>query len=199
MANVEKLKQQQAKHHQNVGEKKVLARTGLSPTPADDRTLDELLYDDDTAVVINKASAMEGNRYRIDFKILAIHFLDASQRDLGGVMIPQYSLVGRMLGVDEINCRKWWSNKDEILRQESMLTDHVESMLRVKFNMVLIRAATELENRLIDQGKSDNMSNRDLINLIDRITNKSRLLSNKSTENVETHHKFITPIPDDAK
>ncbi len=126
-------------------------------------------------------------KYTIDEKLLAIAFLDASQREFDGVMVPTYSKISDLLGIPESNLRYYYQHKDIIEQQASVILNDLPRSVAMKISIELLHLIHSLE------GTYDDMSNRDKIQLLNTYITKMRLLIGKSTENVAVNYNPIAP------
>ncbi|MDY0174938.1 MAG: hypothetical protein RBR62_07085, partial [Bacteroidales bacterium] len=78
--------------------------------------------------------------YDLAAKLKALAFLDASQRELDGVLVPQFLENSRELGIPESTLRFWWKKRMEIYRlSEASLTKLPEAVaVRLAFGMLKI-------------------------------------------------------------
>ena len=126
-------------------------------------------------------------KYTIDEKLLAIAFLESTQREFDGVMTPQYSQVSELLGMPPTNLKYYWKNKTIIEQQAKVILDDLPRSVAMKISIELLHLIHSLE------GTYDDMSNRDKIQLLNTYITKMRLLIGKSTENVAVNYNPIAP------
>jgi len=128
--------------------------------------------------------------YDLAAKLKALAFLDASQRELDGVLVPQFLENSRELGIPESTLRFWWKKRMEIYRlSEASLTKLPEAVaVRLAFGMLKI---LDLMDERIENG---HIATRDLIQYFKESASKFRLLTGGSTENF-AHLHYIQPIP----
>lgn len=134
---------------------------------------------------------IQGNEeagYQLDEKMLALAFLDASQRVFNTVLTPEYSKTSKMLDIPESTLRNWWGQKDALDKLANTCMEEFPKIAALRLNTEAVKIITELARR-----GYRNVSTRDLTNLLSQVTSKARLLSGKSTGNIAVGH-FFTPI-----
>ena len=142
--------------------------------------MDEVVYDDEQNILQQKGIG----RYRLDFKLLVLLFLEAFQSDFKGKMTPNYELVSRWFGYPSNTIKNWWANRDKIQKQKSAITDQVMEVVHLRLSSELLRMTETLSKK-----DYDNMKDNDFVNLFNTLINKIRLMSNLSTNNVEHKHQ----------
>ena len=139
-------------------------------------------------------------KFRIDQKHFALMFLETFQKEspITGDMVPMFKYVSNVLGVNYSTLQDWWSKKDEIMEQQSMMMIQGMEYISTNFMVELIRmtqALSTVDYSEMLTGEPADMKN--FITLLNTLVNKLRLLSNQSTTNVAHEHKVQMVIPDD--
>jgi len=152
---------------------------------------------DDLALFTPKSKPGATAKYRMDDKILAIMFLEASQREYEGKFIPNYRKTGETLQIPHHTLMDWWKKKDYLLKQANDLTDKLSNYMIIKMSMECLRILESF-------GREDyiNAKMKDRTFLLNTLIGKMRLLAYKSTENVAHEHRHtgkVALIPREEK
>ena len=143
---------------------------------------------------LNIIPKRETNKYTVDEKLLSISLLEASRRDMDGILTPEYHKMESLLNVPYSTLRNWWKDKDRILKQSEAIVNHIAEAVAVKISIELVHLINSIS------GTYDSMENRDKINLLNSYITKLRLLQGRSTSNIAVKHDYIPPIASpDAK
>ena len=186
----EKIKQKSKSHRQDKELREAVARSkelGLPvrDIPKDKNAMDHLNHMMNSEPMELSALERKGRgKYRLDDKILAIMFLEAFQKDIDGVMTPKFSMVASLLSFPKQTLHDWWKSREDIVSQKSTIVAKGFEYTQVKLMLELMRMTESLSRK-----NYDDMKDKDLINLLNTIINKVRLLGNLSTSNVEHLHK----------
>ena len=127
--------------------------------------------------------------YAIGDKILALGFLDSTQREFNGEMVPEYSKTSQLLIIPESTLRNWWKQQASIYTLGQLALRELPNALSIK----LIGSAFKVIAALEKKGYNT-MGARDLNSLLNTYITKFRLLSGGSTANV-AHAMLPSPIP----
>ncbi len=115
----------------------------------------------------NQISETPQTGWGLDRKLIALSFLDSTQREHDGRMIPKYLEVSREMDIPESTLRHWWLKRDEIKRlADTTIAEYPKATavrLAGHMNMIL----EELERR----GYKD-VSARDLGTFFDKFASK---------------------------
>ena len=144
-----------------------------------DAQVDIVEYDEEAII------AKRGNgKYRLDDKLLSLLFLEVYQKDVGGTMTPNYSLVSRWFGYPRHTLQGWWRDRNKIQKQKASMNDRVMDIVQTRIGAELLRITESFSRTDYDCMKAS-----DKINLLNTYINKIRLMSNLSTNNVEHKHQ----------
>ena len=159
------------------------------------------IFEESKLVWVN-GELVERRIYHITEKINALSFLNASKRYHNGDMIPYYAKVSKDLGIPVQTLRRWWVDREAILKEGS---DHLELAQQVKAAKLSDTFLNVLE-KIDEVVSAGDFEKRDLANLgkvLSIVAQNGRLFENKSTKNVEHKHehrgRVQLTVPDDAK
>jgi hypothetical protein len=122
-------------------------------------------------------------------KILALTFLEAYQRYYDGKWLPNFNEVEELLGIPRSTLHSWWQNKEQILRLQSTVLDTIPSIVASKLAVETLRLVQN-----IALTGYEGMENRDKINLLNTFVTKLRLLTGRSTANVDHKVSGYNPV-----
>ena len=145
----------------------------------DERT-DMVEYDNEQSLIAKRGKG----KYRLDDKLLALLFLEVYQKDMGGKMTPNYSLVSKWFDYPRQTLQGWWETREKIQQQTSSMNDKIMGVIRTRMGAELIRITESFARTDYDA-----MKDSDKIVLFNTLINKIRLMSNLSTNNVEHKHQ----------
>lgn len=129
-------------------------------------------------------------RYPLDTKVLAILFMEGTQKQVDDEMIPAYSVVGRMMGLDPRTLSKWWKQRKEIVAQSDTMTQRLEKYTLLQLSIIVHKLTNQMMNLNLNDVKP-----KDLTVMFSTVFNKLRLLQNRSTSNVAQKHIVDSPLP----
>jgi len=130
-------------------------------------------------------------RYSLGDKLLAITFLETSQRARNGELVPTYEKISQLLEVPATTLQGWWSNKDAITKQ----ADSAVGAMNQAASIGMITEAVKILNsfRKTDWEK---VGIKNKLEALKTLIPNSRLLAGKSTGKFEHEHShFFSPIP----
>lgn len=132
----------------------------------------------------NKEVDLRERGHTINERLEALEFLDANRRVYGGKLIPHYSEVAELLGIDKQLLHQWWKRREKIMERGK---DHLELSQGVKafkLNTLTDKAIKVLKSRDFTED-----SLRDITQALKTFIQYGRLLSNQSTANSAIEHK----------
>jgi hypothetical protein len=129
-------------------------------------------------------------RYPLDTKVLAILFMEGTQKQVDDIMIPAYTTVGRMMGLDPKTLSNWWKNRKDIVAQSDTMTQRLEKYTLLQLSIIVHKLTNQMMNLKLDDVKP-----KDLTNMFSTVFNKLRLLQNRSTSNVAQKHVVDSVLP----
>jgi hypothetical protein len=129
-------------------------------------------------------------RYPLDTKVLAILFMEGTQKQVDDEMVPSYSVVGRMMGLDPKLLSRWWKQRKDIVAQSDTMTQRLEKYTMLQLSIIVHK----LTNQMMHLNLND-IKPKDLTVMFSTVFNKLRLLQNRSTSNVAQKHIVDSPLP----
>jgi hypothetical protein len=123
--------------------------------------------------------------YDVNTRIMAISFMDAFQRDYEGKWQPHYSEVSRLTSIPVGTLASWWKKKEEIRRLHKTYIEALPDILVLKLGQEMDKIIDELSRRGYKK-----MATRDLVNVFSQFSQKFRLLTGSSTENIAHNHSY---------
>lgn len=150
------------------------------------------------------------NKYPLYLKQTAITFLQSTQRpyiDNDGVtkFVPMFTQVSKMLDIPKERLWAWWQNREMIVSQSNTLMNNLDKLAELGTGALIIGILAEFQRRGLNE-----ISNKNLVYLLNTLARWNRIFGNKSTHNVDHHHqakvehsfKFVPPDkppPEDDK
>ena len=130
-------------------------------------------------------------RYSIGDKLLAITFLEASQRSFNGELVPTFEKISQLLEVPATTLRDWWSSKDAISKQADSAVVAMNQAASIKMTGEALKIINSFSKT---DWEKVGIKNR--LEALKTLIPNSRLLSGKSTGKFEHEHShFFSPIP----
>ena len=151
------------------------------------------IINENDKLILFKATK-DKKKLSIEEKLVIIELLRCSQRELNGVLVPQFARWESLLDISRENLRYWWRKRDEIEQQAEVMITHIPRAVGIRFNLMMFMLTDSLLKKLKNEDDPfDDMSNRDKINLLRTLVPYSRLLVGKSTENIAVKYEPVIP------
>lgn len=134
---------------------------------------------------------------RIDNKIFAIMLMEGMIRERQGVLLPNFSMAGKLIGRSRSYMHGLWQDRDEITAQKNTILNNGLKMVRVKMTMSLLKMTNALDRMTVDDWAKyfkDPKDMRNFIDFYDKLIIRIRLLADLSTENVDHQHKHTGKV-----
>lgn len=128
------------------------------------------------------------NYSSIDQK-LAVELMAYDARIFGDELTPKYTQWSNILNIPKTTLRDWWQRRDEIMESGNALGDQLPNIIAQKMQAGILLAIEELYTRL------PKMSTRDMLDYIKTVFPIQRLLTGKSTQNIEKKISYTPPVP----
>ena len=133
----------------------------------------------------------ENGRYNPSQKIFALMILEGDKKDRAGVDVPRYKHYSELLNIPIATLAHWYKDKDHIYKENVAITNSVIQATQTKIAMSI----PSIYNSLLESLNGGKMKDSDKINFFREAINKMRLLSNRSTSNIEVNVNQFAPVP----
>jgi len=130
-------------------------------------------------------SKQDNGRYRFDTKVEAIMHMqvDMDINDDSLDLCPNYSRVAELMDINWLTLKRWWAQKEEIIKRAQLLIDQMSSVAILKNSIEILRIQNSLETR-----KYEDENLKDLMVAMKTLTVQNRILATGADNVTEVRH-----------